>query len=302
MELRHLRYFIRAAELLNFTKAAESLYVSQPTLSVQIHQLEQELGTELFTRVGRNLRLTETGKVFLERAQKAVSELEAGSKEIDAITGLIRGKICIASLPLYGSKLVSGWISIFNARYPNVSIKVKAMPTEDIELGVIAGNIDLAFAFLPSQHSELRTCELFEDEIVLVASKKNPLTKHKSLSSNKLAEISMALPSEKVSVTRLLGQYFGDMNIQPKVSANFDDGHALLEFVKRSNFVTFLPKGTVLDDPELALLPLPAPGLKVMTGALWTYLSPAGQIFLDLMKEESRKIASQENDSSGVLS
>ncbi len=67
MELRHLRYFIRAAELLHFTRAAESLYISQPSLSVHMQQLEEELKTKLFDRVGRQVRLTDAGQVLLVR-------------------------------------------------------------------------------------------------------------------------------------------------------------------------------------------------------------------------------------------
>src|SRR5882757_516540 len=111
LELRHLRYFIRAAELLHFTRAAESLYISQPSLSVHIHQLEEELKTKLFGRGARGVHLTETGLVFLEHAKRAVQELEVAEKEIDAMTGLLRGTLTIATVPLYGSKILPGWIN-----------------------------------------------------------------------------------------------------------------------------------------------------------------------------------------------
>ncbi len=290
MELRHLRYFIRAAELMNFTKAAESLYVSQPTLSVQIHQLEEELGTELFARVGRNVRLTESGKVFLARALQAVKELEEGGKEIDAINGLMRGSMCIASLPLYGSRLVSHWISLFNERHPDVFIRVKAIPSEDIEAGIIAGAIDMGLTFLPGQHPELSSRVLFEDEIVLLCSCNHPLAGKKTLKPSDLDDLPMALPSERISATRLLGRYFEENKIQPRIGVSFDDGHAMIELVKQGKFTTLLPRWAVKQTAEVRMFSLPGPGMQLSTGVLWANLSPAAQAFLDLVTEESKTL------------
>jgi len=81
VELRHLRYFIKAAELLHFTRAAEALYVSQPTLSVHIQQLEEELGTQLFARVGRRVQLTEAGELLLIRARQSVRAIEIAGED-----------------------------------------------------------------------------------------------------------------------------------------------------------------------------------------------------------------------------
>lgn len=287
MELRHLRYFIRAAELMNFTKAAESLFVSQPTLSVQIHQLEEELQTELFARVGRTLRLTETGKIFLVRALQAVKELEEGAREIDAMKGLLRGNLCVASLPLYGSRLMASWIEKFNELYPEVSVRIKAAPSEDIEAGIVAGTIDLGFTFLPAQHAEIESRELFKDEIVLVAGISHPIAKKKSVAVDDLLELSMALPSERISATRLIGKYFDANGIQPKISMTFDDGHALIELVKKGKFVTFLPYWALKKEPEICLVPLPVERMHLNTGFMWTNLSSAAQKFLELATSEA---------------
>jgi LysR family cyn operon transcriptional activator len=289
MELRHLRYFIRAAELMNFTKAAESLYVSQPTLSVQIHQLEEELGTELFSRVGRNIRLTEPGRAFLARARRAVQELEDGGKEIDAIKGVLRGSLSIASLPLYGSRIMTAWVAAFYALHPGVYIRVKAGPSEDIETGILDGDIDLGFTLLPKLHQELESAELFKDEIVLVASQEHKLAKKKSLKISDLEKLSIALPSERISTSRILSLYLEEHGIQPAVGVSFDDGHALVELIRKTDFVTFLPRLAVKDQAGICMLQLPPPGMAVTTGAVWSHLSPAARTFLDLMKQQAEQ-------------
>ena len=199
MELRHLKYFMRAAELSHFTRAAESLYISQPSLSVHIQQLEEELKTKLFVRVGRNVRLTESGKVLLQHARRAVDELEAAGHEIDAMTGLLQGSLNIATVSLFGSKVLPAWIDAFNSRHPNVHLKVKAGRAEDIESGLLAGTIDLGFSLLPAEHSDINIKALIEDHSVLVVAKTHPLAKKKRLDRGDFASLPVALPSHKIS-------------------------------------------------------------------------------------------------------
>lgn len=288
MELRHLRYFIRAAELLNFTKAAESLYVSQPTLSVQIRQLEDELGAELFARVGRSVQLTEAGRLFLARALQAVKVLEAGEREIDAIKGLLRGSMSLATLPLYGSRLLAGWITTFQEQHPQVKIRVEAAPSEDIELAILAGSIDLGLSLLPAQHADINSRELIKDDVAVLVHKDHPIAKKKSVSIKDFHDFKMVLPTERISATKLMSKYFEEHGITPNVSVTFDDGHAMLEMVKRGGFMTALPRVAVREDPELRFLPLPPPAIPISVGAIWTHLTPSTHVFLELMEEQAR--------------
>ena len=92
MELRHLRHFVAAAEHLHFTRAAEALGVSQPTLSLQIRELERELKVPLFDRIGRSVRLTEAGEVFRRHAIRALREVESGQGAVGDLLG-VRGKL-----------------------------------------------------------------------------------------------------------------------------------------------------------------------------------------------------------------
>src|ERR1700679_4286318 len=114
MELSHLRYFVRAAELLHFTRAAESLYISQPSLSIYMQQLEEEIGTPLFARVGRNVRLTEAGKLLRTHANKIIHEFEKAQQGIDDLKGLLRGTLRFGSLLAFSGEMVPIWLSTFN--------------------------------------------------------------------------------------------------------------------------------------------------------------------------------------------
>lgn len=285
MELRHLRYFIKAAELQNFTRAAEALYVSQPTLSVQIQQLEEELGAELFSRSGRSIKLTETGQVFLKRAKEAIRSLEIGTQEVDALNSILRGHLQLGSMPLYGSRYVSGWICRFNSQYPGVEINYKSQASEDLEEEVLSGRMDLGITIVPPQHSELQYQELFKDEIVCVVSKKHDAAKKKSLSLEDLEALPLVLPSERISATRMLGKYCEGHDIELGASMRFDDGHALLALLTGGRFATFLPREAVQNNADLVVLTLPPPGISISMGLIWTNLSPSSRAFLELVIE-----------------
>ncbi len=282
MELRHLRYFIRAAELLHFTRAAESLYISQPTLSVHIQQLEEELGVALFARVGRRVRLTEAGKLLLIRANQAVNELETAAHEIGALTGCLSGTLCVSALPAHGTKLLPGWIDTFSLRHPDVHIKARSGSSEDIETGIVAGLIDIGISVLPVDHDEIKTAELFSDDLLVIVSTQHPLADKKKLEVNDLHMLPIALPSHRVVWTRQLATFFDQQKVRPKIVVELDDGNALLEIVKKGNLATFLPQGAVIDYPYIRYWPLPGPGLRTTTAALWTHLSPAAKAFLDI--------------------
>jgi LysR family cyn operon transcriptional activator len=286
VELRHLKYFMRAAELSHFTRAAESLYISQPSLSVHIQQLEEELKTKLFSRVGRNVRLTEAGQILFKHAQRAVGELDAAGQEIDAITGLLQGTLTIGTVSLFGSKILPGWIDRFSTQHPDVHVFVRVARAEDIENGLVSGTFDIGFSLLPSEHTEISSTELFADQTVMIVSKEHPLAQKKKLEVADFATVNMALPSHKIiSSSRSLGGFFESAGIVPKVMVEQDDGHALLELVKHGNFVTFLPRFIVKDETDLHLLPLPGKGITVSFGVLWTDLNAASSVFLETVKQ-----------------
>lgn len=290
MELRHLRYFIRTAELLHFTKAAESLFISQPTLSIHIQQLEEELGSELFARVGRKVQLTEAGEIFLRHARRAVSEVEQAATEIDATTGLLRGHLSIAALPAFSSTVLPGWLTAFNTIHPEVNVSARSVTSEDIERGIVSGEISLALSYVPPQHNEITGIELFDDDLVAVMHKSHPLARKEALTASDLHRLPVALASHRTAVLRYLHRYFALLRIEPKVIVEYDDGLALVEIVKLSNLVTLLPRLAVRKEPEIVTVELPPPGVQITLGILATHFSPAATAFVEVVKESVKYV------------
>jgi LysR family transcriptional regulator, cyn operon transcriptional activator len=248
MELRHIRYFVRAAEFLHFTRAAESLCVSQPALSVHIQQLERELGAPLFDRTGRHVRhvrLTEAGKRLLVHANDMLRALEKGKQEIADLRGLMSGSVTFGVNNIFVPKLMSKCVSAYSAAYPNVDVIVKMGNLEELESSILAGTIDLALAWMPPESDEIQAEALFSDEIVLVVPAGHALAGRQDVHVRELQELPLALPTLATNIRRLVNTEFAKENISLKICLEIDDTPARLAFVEAGIAATLAPRKAI---------------------------------------------------------
>src|SRR5215813_1643204 len=122
MEVHQLRYFCAVAETGSFTRAAAREQVAQPSLSQQIMKLEEELGVRLFDRLGRAVRLTEPGQLFLPRARTILGELRAAKEEVAERQSTASGKVCVGVIPTIAPYFLPPRIAMFSRKYPETSI------------------------------------------------------------------------------------------------------------------------------------------------------------------------------------
>ena len=289
MELRHIRYFIRAAELLHFTHAAESLYISQPTLSIHIQQLEEELGTPLFARTGRNVRLTEAGEIFLLHARQSMRSLELAQEEIADLQGVRRGTLRIGALFSFSQELIPKWLVIFNNAHPNVQVQVQSGTPDEIEQAILSGAVDFALSFLPPDSSDIESDTLFKEEIVVAVAKENCLCEKKQLDYKDLGSLPFALPARRgaSTVRRIVDERLAEEKIEPKVLVEMNDIHALLTIAEQGNAATILSRTAIGNRSGLRIMPLPGKPLSVDAGIMWhktSNLSPAAKAFLNVIK------------------
>jgi len=144
MEVHQLRYFCAVAETGNFTRAAEREQVAQPSLSQQIMKLEEELGVRLFDRLGRSVRLTDVGQVFLKRARTVLGELRAAREEVAERQSTVSGPISVGVIPTIAPYFLPSRLALFSRKYPQVSITVVEDVTVRLMDRLRAGLIDLA--------------------------------------------------------------------------------------------------------------------------------------------------------------
>ena len=169
MELFQLRYFVSAARHLHFSRAAAECFVSQPSLSQQIANLEKEVGTALFHRQGKSVRLTDAGEVLKEYAERLLSEEAAAKQAIQEVIGLRKGSLTLWTLPTAGQHLLPPILATFRRSHPDIQISLREMvPALSICEGVDAGKADIGIVHLPNLKENLQEMELLTEEIALV--------------------------------------------------------------------------------------------------------------------------------------
>ncbi|MGY5138680.1 LysR family transcriptional regulator, partial [Streptomyces nigrescens] len=142
LELRHLRYLLAVADHGNFTRAAEALHISQPTLSQQIKQLERTVGAQLLDRTGRTVRLTDAGETYVHHARRALRELAAAKRAVLDVADLSRGHLRLALTPTFTAYLIGPLVAELHSRHPHITLNVREMPQDHIESGLLADEID----------------------------------------------------------------------------------------------------------------------------------------------------------------
>jgi len=294
---RSLQYLIAIAEFGSYTKAAEALYVSQPTLSQQIKQLEESLQSQLLDRSGRTVRLTDAGEIYLQHARRAWSELDAGTRAIDDVLNLSRGSLRLGWTPIT-DHLTCCLLENFNSRYPGITLSTLEMPADDIEVAVTEDLIDVGIAFSKPVSNEgrangIETRMLFEETLSLAIGNAHPRAGQKErMSAKEFEKESLVLLNSNFALRRIVDQYCRDNNISPRVAIQTDSLSVIIELIQAGPLATILPKSIIRTQCGLysivlaPVLPNKAITLIYRKGG---YKSPACNTFIELATEWSRQ-------------
>ena len=240
MEIYQLQYFIKTAEVLHFTKAAELCFVTQSGLSQQIKKLEEELGMPLFIRIGKKVQLTEAGSVFLIHAKQVIENVQNGKQAIDDLNEMIGGELRIGVTYIFGL-LVLPIVNLFAKRYPNLKIVVEYGSTEPLEQKLLNNELDLVLVISSKEIKEtIQKIPLFTSNLVVAVAKTHPLAVLDKISFKKIEEFPLILPVRGFSSREFLDELFLKNNMKPKVAIELNAVHALLQLVEESDWVTIV--------------------------------------------------------------
>ncbi|HBX05704.1 MAG TPA: LysR family transcriptional regulator, partial [Leclercia adecarboxylata] len=168
MDIRTLRYFVEVVRQQSFTRAAEKLFVTQPTISKMLKNLEDELNCTLLIRDGRKLLLTDTGRVVFERGLAILAEFRQLEAELGDINHLNKGILRLGIPPMVGM-MMAGPIGLFRQRYPGVELKISEFGGLTVQQAVINGELDLAMTALPvEEDSGLTALPLFSHPLCVL--------------------------------------------------------------------------------------------------------------------------------------
>ncbi len=180
MQFQQLLYFVAVAETRHFTRAAERVHVSQPSLSQQIKALEQELGAELFSRARGNITLTDAGEALLPLARRILADTETARIEVQELAQLKRGRVRLGATPSLCTGLLPDVLRAFHDLHPGIELLIEEGGSHDLVRELARGALDLALVVLPlpTPSPALTTVELLREDLVVVSSASAPAPRH----------------------------------------------------------------------------------------------------------------------------
>ncbi|MGW7141754.1 transcriptional regulator CynR [Streptomyces xanthophaeus] len=289
LELRHLRYLIAVAGHGSFTRAAEELRISQPTLSQQIKQLERTVGAQLLDRTGRAVRLTGAGETYVHHARAALRELAAAERAVVDLADLSRGHLRLALTPTFTAYLTGPVVAALHAAHPGITLEVREAPQDRIEAGLLADEHDLGLGFYGTHLPGIAATPLFTETLGLVTATATGEGEGEPLPVpvRDLAGLRLALLSGDFATRGHIDAYLAAHGVRPHVAVEANSVQALTEIVRGTTLATVLPDAVTDDHPHLRPVPL-EPAIPPRTVALLrresAYESAAARAFAALTR------------------
>lgn len=287
MELRQLRYFTRAAETLNFSDAAKSLNIAQSSLSQQIKQLEDELGTQLFIRNSHSIRLTEAGEVMLPFAMRTIHEAEACADRINDLRKLLTGTLNIGVTHSFNPILTESVIS-FMKMYPGIKLNVVYKQMNELMELLSKREIDFVLAFRPIQPlADVESHILFQNSLSAIVGVSHPLAAKDKVTVAEPERYELALPSKGLQARNAFDSIISDYN-HFKIRIELNEVNTLLKLVRQTCLVTVLAEDSIYDVRDVKAVPIDVPDNQ-MAGCVHilkgTYRKHSMQEFIRILTE-----------------
>jgi len=206
-DLRQLEIFCKVVELQSFSKAADSVFLAQASVSERISNLERMVGTRLLDRLGRQIVPTKAGELLLKHAMSLLDMKKTAIMEIENFLGLRQGEIRLGGSTIPGEYILPKKIGIFREKYPFVSITLIVADTSEIENLILAGDIELGVVGSKSPRENLLHYNLWKDELVLAIAANHRWSKKRSITLQELSEEPFILREAGSATLRIMDEY-----------------------------------------------------------------------------------------------
>jgi DNA-binding transcriptional LysR family regulator len=250
VEIRQLRAFVAIAETGTFTAGALRVHVTQAAISMQIRQLESEIGARVFVRAPRHVILTEAGEQLLRRARHILREHDAALDEIE-LAGAERGRLRIGSASaMVLTEQLPAILKELRKQHPAAEISVTSGTSEVLVDQILAGEVDIAFVSLPVDVRGIKTERLSEDQLVAIASPHHKLAKQRTISAYTLAGERLILGERGGNTRRLIDQFFAQAGVTLRVAMELSRQQAIKRMVEEDMGVGIVPLQSVKDEVD----------------------------------------------------
>jgi len=287
LELRHLTYFIEVAKYLNFTKAADELHISQPSLSKTIRHMEEKLNVTLFIRTSRQLELTDAGKALLHNAKEVLQAYQNLTSELNDVINIEKGEIKIGIPPIIGAAYCSKMINNFIEKYPNVNIILREVGTKTITDEVADGSLDVGFVCtMPKKRRHFKVKQIIKDPLKLIVHRSHHLAQNEKVDFNDIISEPLIMYRHDFSLYDSIMTEFSKLNLKPHIVCKSSQKDFMIEMVNGKLGVALLP-GKICDqitNKQIKTLSFYEPPVHLELGVIWGedhYLSYSVKQFLN---------------------
>ncbi len=239
MDLDQLHTFLEIVRLKSFSKAAQTCFRTQPAISAQVRQLEQEMNTNLFDRLGTRISLTPAGRIFAEYAEQILDLRRRAQDTINELERMPRGELVIAANEATCIYVLPGVFSKFKNLFPNVQLHVDRSYGARVVEAVLDNMADFGIAQLPIAERKLQIVPIHTDEIKVIVSPGHPLAKVTVVNAEKLVDFPLLLPKNG-STRSKLNNWLDAVEDQIQVSMELDSTEMIKRFVMAGLGVSFL--------------------------------------------------------------
>ncbi len=262
MDFKQLESFVTITKVKSFSKAAEKLFLTQPTISNHIHNLEKELGTSLFNRTNKNITLTNAGEILFKYAVSILNKRDHAFFSLNAYKGRIEGVLEIASSSIPEQYYLTDIMCNFSQKYPDVKYSLMKYDTRKVIDKLNLGEIDFGIVGAKKEGSQLDYIDIMDDEIVLIAPNSNEYAQFKSLTLQNFTPAPLIMREEGSgtrtvveNALRQAGIGLNDLNI----IAEIESSETIKKLVINGLGLSFISKKAIeaeLEAGQLRILPV----------------------------------------------
>lgn len=244
MNLNHLNYFRVLAKVEHYTQAASILSITQPSLSHAISNLENELGTYLFEKQGRNVKLTKSGRFFLKYVDDALTQLEIGEKKLKDLLDPSKGKIDLAFIYTLGAEFIPNTINKFlkDNTHKNITFTFGQDNTTNIINGIKNEKYDIGFCSFVENEPDIDFFPLIKQELVLIVSQNHPLACNDTVDLKETENYPFVYFNKESGIRPVIDNLFLQAEIKPKIICEVEEDTAVAGLVSINYGIAILPK------------------------------------------------------------